>query len=213
MTRLGLLVGLLLAGALVVAALPATVLAAAHPIACYGDVTLDGAPALAGTEVNIYLDGDLVATTEVAPVTPSHPHPYWVSTSRIDDSRYGDILTYTVDGYPATTHGPDLGVFGPDNQEVDLEAVSGPHNWRFSAAGFFPKHLPDSYNGEVVLADLDLADIPAQVQGVWWWDDAALEWKFWVPGVGGGLMTLGGGHTFDYVVLVAGACDWVIPIP
>jgi hypothetical protein len=89
------------------------------------------------------------------------------------------------------------------------------HTWVFYTAGFFPNHLPDSYTGEVVLADLYSADPDAdiwdQVQGVWWWDDAALEWKFWVAGVGGDLGMLTGHN--DYMVLVSGACDWEISLP
>jgi len=89
----------------------------------------------------------------------------------------------------------------------------GTHIWSFTTAGFFPKHLPDAYTGEVVLADLDLADIPAQVQGVWYYDDLAGEWIFWIPGVGGKLTTLKGGLEADYSILVSGACDWSIPLP
>ena len=89
----------------------------------------------------------------------------------------------------------------------------GTHTWEFHAAGFFPKHLPDSYTGQAVLADLDPATIPAQVQGIWWYDSAALEYGFWVPGVGGDLTSLGGGHTYNYEVLVTGACEWEIPLP
>ena len=82
--------------------------------------------------------------------------------------------------------------------------------WSFTAAGFFPKHLPDSYTGEVVLADLVLADIPDEIQGVWYHDG---DWIFWVPEVGGDLLVLEGGLVADYNVLVSGACDWIIPLP
>ena len=97
-------------------------------------------------------------------------------------------------------------------QEEMTELVEE-HTWRFTAAGFFPKHLPDAYTGEVVLADLDLADIPDEVQGVWYYDDLAAEWIFWIPGVGGDLLVLEGGLIADYNVLVSGACDWTIPLP
>ena len=90
---------------------------------------------------------------------------------------------------------------------------SDTHTWSFYAPGFFPQHLPDTYTGQVLLVDLDPATIPAQVQGVWWYDGPALEWKFWVPGVGGDLMTLGGGHTYAYMVLVSGACEWNVLLP
>ena len=53
---------------------------------------------------------------------------------------------------------------------------------------------------------------PAQVQGVWWYDGAAQEYRFWVPGVGGDLSTMTG-QFYNYLVLVTGACAWTIPLP
>jgi hypothetical protein len=86
--------------------------------------------------------------------------------------------------------------------------------WSFYSGGFFPKHLPDNCHGTVVLAKLNLADVPDEVQGVYWWDDDALELKYWAPGAPGTtLATLGGGHTFDYMVGVTAACEWIIPLP
>ena len=86
--------------------------------------------------------------------------------------------------------------------------------WTFSNPGFFPKHLPDSYYGQLVLSNIDLGTIPGEVQGVYWFDCIGMEWKFWAPGVPGTtLTTLGGGHTYDYMVAVTGNCDWEIPLP
>ena len=87
------------------------------------------------------------------------------------------------------------------------------HAWTFYAAGFFSQHLPDTYMGTVVLGDLVLADIPTEVQGVYYYDPVLLAYTFWVPGVGGDLTTLGGGHTYDYQVVVTAACVWTIPLP
>ena len=100
--------------------------------------------------------------------------------------------------------------------EVDYitihERVEYTRTWSFPQLGFFPKHLPDSFTDEVVLADL-VPDLPDQVIGVFFWDDKDLEWKFWAPGVGGvTLQTLGGGHTYDYMVGVNGSCKWVISL-
>jgi hypothetical protein len=82
--------------------------------------------------------------------------------------------------------------------------------WTFHGDGFFPKHLPDSYYGQVVLNDM--VNVPDEVQGVYWWDGD--EWLFWAPGVPGTtLATLGGGHTFDYMAAVTAACEWTIPLP
>ena len=87
------------------------------------------------------------------------------------------------------------------------------HTWEFYAAGFFAKHLPDTYTGTVTLGDLVLADIPAEVQGVYYYDPAIPGYTFWYPGVGGALTTLSGGPLYDYQVAVSGACAWTIPTP
>jgi hypothetical protein len=74
-----------------------------------------------------------------------------------------------------------------------------------------PKHLPDSYYGQVVLDEL--VDVPAEIQGVYWFDNTAGAWKFWAPGAPGcTLMILGGGHTYDYMVAVSSPCEWDIPL-
>jgi len=91
---------------------------------------------------------------------------------------------------------------------------SNTHTWPFCTAGFFPQHMPDSYNGEVVLGDLNPTTIPPEVQGVYWYDCSTSDWKFWAPGVPGTtLTTLEGGHTYDYMVTVTGDCNWDIPLP
>lgn len=95
---------------------------------------------------------------------------------------------------------------------IDPSPPTETHTWTLYAAGFFPKHLPDAYTGQVVLADLDLANIPDEIQGVWWSDSPAQVYRFWVPGVGGDLTTLTG-QFYNYQVLVTGACEWEIPLP
>ncbi len=101
----------------------------------------------------------------------------------------------------------------PTPTPIPTPTPGGHHTWTFYAAGFFPKHLHDTYPGQVVLADLDPAEIPSQVQGVWWYDGPAQIYRFWVPSVGGDLTTLGGGQFYNYMVLVTGACEWEIPLP
>lgn len=84
-------------------------------------------------------------------------------------------------------------------------ASSPTQAWAFSSAGFFPKHLSDSYIGDVLLTDL--LDVPSEVQGIYTYDGN--EWLFWAPGVPGcTLATIGGGHTYDYMVSVTGPCEW-----
>ena len=99
--------------------------------------------------------------------------------------------------------------------EVDYITVNGNTNiqtWNLSSGGFFPKHLLDAYTGQVVLTNL--TDVPPEVQGVYWWDDNTLEWKYWAPGAPGTtLANLGGGHSYDYMVSVSGPCTWEIPLP
>ena len=204
-------VGLLIVTALLVAVLPApAVLADSTPILCWGEVELDGAPASVGTVINIYIGADTTASGSFMVTTAGQ---YGSIMVMADGSRYGEALTYKVNGFAATKLGPDPGVFGLANQAVDLEAVSGSVStaWTFYVAGFLPKHLPDSYYGQVVLDDL--VDIPAEIQGVYWFDDAAGVWKFWAPGAPGTtLATLGGGHTYDYMLAVSGPCEWDIPL-
>lgn len=85
------------------------------------------------------------------------------------------------------------------------KASSAIQTWTFSSSGFFPKHLSDSYIGDVLLTDL--LDVPSEVQGIYTWDGN--EWLFWAPGVPGyTLTTIGGGHTYDYMVSVTGPCEW-----
>ena len=208
---LGLPLGLFLVAALLVTALTApAVLADSTPILCWGDIELDGSQAPVGTVITIYVGADTAASGSFMVTTAGQ---YGSIMIMADSSRYGEALIYKVNGFTATKLGPDPGVFGLANQEVDLEAVSGSVStaWTFYVAGFLPKHLPDSYYGQVVLNNL--VDVPAEVQGVYWFDDDAGVWKFWAPGAPGcTLTTLGGGHTYDYMVAVSGPCEWDITL-
>ena len=93
----------------------------------------------------------------------------------------------------------------------NIKASAESNTWAFCSSGFFPKHLSDSYYESVQLGDL--ADVPAAVQGVYWYDCSTSGWKFWAPGAPGcTLTTLGGGHTYDYMVAVTGSCNWEVPL-
>jgi hypothetical protein len=217
----GALVSMLVVFALVLASLPTVAQAMSHPIACYGDVTLNGDAAPVGSVIDIYLGDDVTPSgTATLGTAGQYLAQIWA-----DESRHGELLTYRVNGFPATKLGPDMSVFGWGNQEVDLEAFGEPtptavypdptvpsHTWQFYAAGFYGQHLPDAYDGEVILADLDTADIPDEVQLILYYDPALLDWVFWVPGVGGDLISLTG-QFYQYYVSVSGACTWVIPLP
>ena len=207
---LGLPLSLLLVAVLIVAALPApvqgqqTVICIAH-----GDVTLNGVAAPMNTTVEVFIGSDAVPSGSCYVYTPGGYALPVASTS----NRIGDDLTYKVNGIVANKFGPDPGVFGYAIQEVNLKAISDPSSTTltFTGAGCFPKHLPDSYYGQVVLDSL--LDVPAEVLGVFWFDDDDGMWKFWSPGISGcTLMTLGGGYIFDYVVAVNATCEWNIPL-
>ena len=120
---LGLPVSLLLVAVLLVAALPMVAVATSTPMLTWGDVTLDGSAAPVGTTVDVYVGADATASGSFTVATAGQ---YGAIQVWADDSRYGEALTYKVDGFVATKQGPDTGVFGLANQEVDLAAVSGP---------------------------------------------------------------------------------------
>ena len=84
--------------------------------------------------------------------------------------------------------------------------------WDFPSLGYFPRHLPDDYFGQVVLDDLDPdTDIPWQVQGIYHESGA-----YWAPGAPAGAIELDkllGGLSADYMVSIAGECNWVISLP
>jgi len=211
---LGLSIGMLLVAALLVTALPIAAQAQQPPqltnMVTWGTVTLDGDAAPIGTAVEVFIGTDSTPSGSRDVFAAGEYGGIVVSAL---DTRIGEALTYKVDGFVAKKLGPDEGVFGYEIQVVNLQAVSDSSStkWTFTGAGSFPKHLPDSYYGEVVLDTL--LNVPAEVQGVYWWDSAAVEWRFWAPGVPGcTLNILGGGHTYDYVVSVVGPHEWNIPL-
>ena len=126
----GLPVSLLLVVALVMVAYPALVLADEEetPILCWGVATIDGVSAEEGVLVEIYIGDD---TTPAANTTVSThgevdpPGTYGAVMVKAGISRYGDPLTYKVNGIVANKIGPDEGVFGQNNQVVNLEAFNG----------------------------------------------------------------------------------------
>ena len=119
---LGMLIGLLVVAMLIVSALPAPVIASPTPMLCWGTVTLDGAAAPTGTKVEIFVGADTTASGSGTVVTAGQygSIPVWA-----DNSRYGEALTYKVNGYVASKLGPDAGVFGIQNQVVNLAGISG----------------------------------------------------------------------------------------
>jgi hypothetical protein len=120
---LGLSVSLLLVAVLLVATLPMVAVAQATPLLTWGTVTLDGTAAPVGTTVDVYIGAD---TTESGSFTVATAGQYGSIQVWADPSRYGEALTYEVNGFMATKQGPDTGVFGLANQNVNLAAVSGP---------------------------------------------------------------------------------------
>jgi len=105
---------------LVVATLPVSILADWTPILCWGTVTLDGAAAPVGTEIAIFVGAD---TTPSGSGMVTIAGQYGSIQVRADDSRYGEVLTYKVNGFIAQKLGPEWGSFGLRNQEVNLAVV------------------------------------------------------------------------------------------
>jgi hypothetical protein len=123
---LGLLLSLLLVAVLLIAALPMAALAQQPSqvanMLTWGNVILDGTAAQIGTTVEVFIGAD---------ATPSGSRDVFavgdyggIVVSALD-TRFGEDLTYMVNGILATKHGPDEGVFGLKNQVVNLAAFSG----------------------------------------------------------------------------------------
>ena len=183
------------------------------PMLCWGSVHIEGGQAPRGTVVEIYigtsLGGSYVVTT---------PGSYGSVVVSGDSDSYGETLIYRVNDVTATKLGPDPGVFGLENQVVNLEVSAIPETkvWRFFAPGYVPRHLPDVYHGEVILENL--TGIPQEIQGIYkfednWQHPELGEWLFWAYGAPGTtLEILEGGRYADYAISVTGPCEWEITL-
>ena len=190
-----------------------------YPHQFYGDVTIDGEAAPLGTLVSVKVNGIESGSVTIweegkygwgRPGPPDYDYQANLLVQGYHVSN-GDLIAFYINNVEAD----QTAIFQTDiKTKLDLTVALVPpiHTWSLCAPGFFPKHLPDSYYGQIVLADL--VDVSSEVQGVYWYNCNAMEWKFWAPGAPGcTLETLGGGHTYDYMVSVTGHCDWDIPLP
>jgi len=178
------------------------------PMLGWGDVVIDGENAPIGTQVEVYIGDDLTPSGSRDVTTAGRYGAIVVSGS---DARYGDPLTYKVNGVIAQKLGPDPGVFGLENQVVDLAVATTTEKTWSLLMGCVPRHLPDVYHGSVDVSGLE--DIPTDVQGVYKFDDALGLWLFFAPGAPGcTLDILEGGRYADYMVCSTGICDWIIPL-
>lgn len=179
------------------------------PMLAWGEVTVDGGSAPFGTKVEVFIGDD---TSPGGVYDVKTPGVYGAMVVNGDDSKYGELLTYTVDGRVAAQLGPDKGVFGLKNQVVNIAVVTQQEKvWTFDSPGCVPRHLPDIFYGEVDINALE--DIPSEVQGVYKHDDNLLEWLFWGAGAPGAkLNKLVGGTFADYMICVVGECEWVVPL-
>ena len=188
-------------------------LADTTPLMTWGEVTIDGAAAPQGTTIEVYIGDDIAPSGNYTVMTPGL---YGAIVVWGDDSKWGEPLTYKVNSVAAVKTGPDPGVFGLQNQVVNLmELMDQPTEkvWSFNAPGCMPRHLPDSYMGATALQELDPESIPPEVQGVYLFLDDQLRWVFWAPGAPGcELAYLWGGMFDDYMVCVTGPCEWTIPL-
>ena len=221
---LGLPIGLLLVAVFIVTALPAAVHADEFKMGAYGNVTLaNGDPAPVGTMIEVFVGPK--KSGEWIIKNPALIGKYGLMQITSDVENCGQPLTYKVNGLvanatkvimrcdleqdPLITHP----VLAACNQVVNLVAVSGAPSaiWNFPRVGSFPRHLPDDYFGQLVLDDLDPEDIPWQVQGIYHESGA-----YWAPPpapIGDyPLEYLVGGLYANYVVAVAGPCQWNIQL-
>lgn len=127
----------------------------------------------------------------------------------------GTAVAYTVLGL-----GVGIGGYfwyksmNPDDIITDTDIT-----WIFPKAGAWSKHLPDDFTGAVVLDNIidtvpPIDGIPGYgyaVQSVSWFNIGTEVWDFWGPGAPGTtLATLVAGE--DYLIMVAQACEWTIPL-
>ena len=173
-----------------------------------------GEPIPIGTEVNVSIGSDTTPSGSINTTTSG----FYGSMMIVGDTtRYGEELHYTLDGYSTIKIGPDEGIFGLENQVVNIYAskhgvpVTPTHTWTFYGNGFEPKHLPDFFTGTVNLSLI--TNMPEEIQGVYYFDDITSIWLFWMQGAPGcTLDVLKGGLVADYMVSHYGACEWEIPL-
>ena len=97
-------------------------------------------------------------------------------------------------------------------QEWEAEAPPPPAEvvWEF---GYGPEIFPRTFPADAIEVNLDtLTGIPECVLGVYWLDETAEEWKFFIPGWESteyNLHSLMPGEI--YLVQVSGECVWTIP--
>lgn len=187
----------------------------ATPMLCWGNVQIDAMNAPIGTIVDIYIGDD---ANRSGTYTTTVAGQYGAVVVQGDNSKYGQPLRFTVNGKEAVILAVNDPVFGLKNQVVNIALSTAPKSktWVINAAGCVPRHLPDVFMGAVVLDELD--NVPPEIQGIYcfndnWGQPELGKWLFWAFGAPAcTLQSLGGGHTFDYVVCSTGACEWEIPL-
>jgi len=183
------------------------------PMLCWGEVYIDGSFAPIGTEVDVFI-GDSSTPSGTYTTTTTGQYGAFVVTG--DESLYGQPLVFQINGRAADKIGGDEGLFGLENQIVNIAtAIQTSKVWEFNAPGYVPRHLPDAFMGSV---DLSEVEPPPEVQGVYkfqddWVNPELGKWLFWGPGAPGTTLSeLRGGLFADYTVAVTGACEWEIEL-
>jgi len=186
------------------------------PMQTWGFAYLDSVPVPEGTVIDVYIGDD---TTPSGTTNTTVLGTYGSIMIIGDSARYGEELRYTIDGYLTDKIGPDLGIFGLENQHVSLHGYTNiipitptpTHTWTFYGIDFEPKHLPDFFTGTVNLSTVD--NMPIEIQGIYYFDDITSTWLFWMQGAPGcTLDVLKGGLVADYMVSHYGACEWEIDL-
>ena len=91
------------------------------PMQTWGFAYLDSVPVPEGTVIDVYIGND---TTPSGTINTTVLGSYGSMMVTGDSARYGEELRYTIDGYLTDKIGPDLGIFGLENQHVSLHGYT-----------------------------------------------------------------------------------------
>ena len=168
-----------------------------------GNVTIDGAPASVDTTIDAYVGAEVAPRSTTTVATPG-VYSILIVGGPADA---GAVLSFKVSGLDATKT-PPAPVFQLQAQVVDLEVSLEVVTWEFP----YGDEVFPMYYGSVEV-DLDtLAGIPAEVLGVYWLDEVAREWTYFVPGLDPSFYTF---HSLVpgevYLIAVSDTCTWDIP--
>ena len=175
-----------------------------YPCQFYGKVKVDGVPVEAGTQVSAWVAGEMKASTTTG--VGGLASDQYVLTVELSEPAE---VSFKVNELWAEQKA-DWVKFG--SIEVNLTATTPkpPVEWNFSyGPEVFPRLFPEG--AKQVSLDT-LAGIPEEVYGIYWLDEEAREWKYFIPAWPVERNTL---HALVpgeiYLISISAACTWTIP--